>query len=268
MNALTLPALGYQETVAVEPGATEAKFNLPDAANGDATASGTIRYAFPAEGEAAVSNTDDREILQLAVEREWLVVVSLPSPPMLREEEYVRRIGNDEKLRNDSAPFRIVRISKTNDDAGFVVLVAVEDMAKTFSIINSVKPNILRIVREDFQARNPNIPAQTIRERLKYEIEDDGKYIVFTGWAFSVRPTEDGWSYDPATRRGWMRLAITGDIAVEAAKQWALDNIAAIVADKNSVIEAGKTPPLGATFNSLGESFENDVLTVEFEVVQ
>ena len=171
--SLRLPSIGFSQTVAVEPGTGMAKFDLVDAANGDTFAEGFVCYSLPPEGTNAVRNADDRAILQLAVEREWPVTIALPMPAV-----------DASAQRNDGALYRIVDISRTDDDTGFVVRVAVEDTSKTLSVLSLVKPEIQRLVREDFQSRNPDIPAQSIRERLQYEMEDGGKCIVFKGWAF------------------------------------------------------------------------------------
>ena len=82
---LRLPALGYAQTVAVKEGEKEAKFNLKRAANGAATAEGTLKYAFGAEGPEGVRDDEDRALLERAVEREWSVTVPLPSPARRRE---------------------------------------------------------------------------------------------------------------------------------------------------------------------------------------
>ena len=142
------------------------------------------------------------------------------------------------------------------------------DQEQTFGVLNKVKPDVQRLIREDFKSKNPGVALQYVRDYLDYRTEDDGRILVYTGWAFSVRPVEDGWHYDHESRRGWVRLRIGGGMPAEEAKRWARENIAAIVADKNVALEAGKAPPPGATYRSLGEKFENGVLTVEFEAVQ
>ncbi len=78
----------------------------------------------------------------------------------------------------------------------------------------------------------------------------------------------DGWEYDPVTLKGRIRLRVMGDMPASETKRWARENIAAIILDKNIVIEAGKAPPKGAKFQSLGENFTDGVLTVEFEAVE
>lgn len=79
---------------------------------------------------------------------------------------------------------------------------------------------------------------------------------------------EDGWFYDHESRRGWMRFAIPDGMSVEDVRRWVRDNIAALVAEKNILLEAGVAPPSNVTFRSLGESLENGILTVEFATDQ
>ena len=88
-------------------------------------------------------------------------------------------------------------------------------------------------------------------------------------WVFSVQPVKtDGWRYDAESRSGWVKLRIEDGISADEAKRWARDNISPIVADKNVLVGAGTPPPPGATYRSLGETFENGLLTVEFQAVQ
>lgn len=172
MATLTLPALDYQETVAVEPGATEAKFNLLDAANGDATASGTIRYALPAEGEAAVRNADDREILKLAGKRELPVTVMLPTP---RAERVAAPEATPVMAESAPAAYRVASIERL-EPSGLVVRVAVDDTARTVEIDREVQPEIRRMFREQF-ATGENANK---REKLSMELADGGKMVVYT----------------------------------------------------------------------------------------
>ena len=166
-----------------------------------------------------------------------------------------------------SKSYEIVGITPSGDGK-YSVQVKILDKSKTFSIGRNLENEVKRLIREDYFGKHPETPMQHIRETVEWETEDGGNILVYTGWAFSVRPVDDGWSYDSHTRRGWVRLRITGGMPAEDAKRWARDNIAAIVSEKNVEIEAGKVPPPGAAFRSLGESFENGILTVEFEAVQ
>ena len=165
--------------------------------------------------------------------------------------------------------FRVIGI-EPKDDGSYVVSIGIEDPSQTFKLINTLMPEVQRIVRDDFLGRNPSISPQFVREYLRYSVpkEKNGEELVFSGWAFSVRPVEDGWDYDPDTRRGWIRLRITGGMPADDAKSWARKNIAAIVSEKNVALEAGKVPPSGAQYRSLAEKFEDGILTVEFETIQ
>ena len=163
--------------------------------------------------------------------------------------------------------YRIVGIDP-KEGGRYAVRVEILDQEQTFGVLNKVKPDVQRLIREDFKSKNPGVALQYVRDYLDYRTEDDGRILVYTGWAFSVRPVEDGWQYDHESRRGWVRLRIGGGMPAEEAKRWARENIAAIVSEKNVALESGKAPPSGATFRSLGESFEGGVLTVEFEAAE
>lgn len=259
---LSIPVLGYNERRRVSSSESWASFSLPAVAR-DSTVEAIVSFREDdiANGYPATGIT--RQAIDMAAGRQWRFDIILKATgrnvSVLSKQTVTPKSG---KL-----PYQIGGI-KRDADGKYVVRVEILDQSKTFSINHLVRPDIQRMIQEDFAERNPSISSRDIRHVIQYETGNDGTALIYTGWAFSVRPTEDGWHYDPSTRRGWVRLSITGEIAADAAKQWAFDNIAAIVADKNIVMEAGKAPPSGAQYRSLGESFENDVLMVEFEAVQ
>lgn len=259
---LRLPALGYSETVAVEPGAKEAGFNLVDAANGDASAEGTVLYALPAEGVDAIRRSEDRAILLLAVEREWPVTVELPAPrPGSVATAGEHPAGETPPARG---PLYSVESIERPASGELVVRVVVNDTSKTFDVDRAVQPQIRRMVREDFRSANPGIPEQYVRETLPYETEDGGKTLVYSARAFSVLPVVDGWEYDSDSRRGWVRLCVSDGMSADEAKLWARDNVSSIVSGSSG----GTSSSSGAVYRVLGEKFENGVLMVEFEALE
>ena len=254
MVTLRLPTLGYEQTVALEAGEKEAVFNLEGAANGEATAEGTLRYAFGAEGPEGVRNSEDRALLEQAVKREWPVTVLLPVRGRRADSAQGPGGGTGQK-GGSGAAYRIAGIGHGAEGEGLVVRVAVEDTTKTLAILRRVRPEIEQLVREDFAARHPDVPAEAVRTVIGQGTEEDGRILVYTGRAFAVQPTEDGWAYDEETRRGWVRMRVTGGMGADEAKRWARENISAIVAEK-----AGG----GGAYRSLSEKYEKGVLTVEF----
>lgn len=258
-----IPDLNYSDWKRVAVGETQTTFALP-AVQRDCTVEAVVSFREDSSvnGRGAVELT--RQALEKAAGRDWrfdLVLrgtglpTSGPAPVPAPTPQPVAPL------------FEVLEITPKGNGQYFV-RVAIKDKSKTFSVLHLVKPEVYRLVREDFQSKNPGEPAQFVRERMQYETEKDGKILSFTGWVFSVRPVDNGWFYDSTSRRGWVRLRIVGGIPAAEAELWAHENIAEIVKYKNVAIESGKAPPPGATYRSLGEKFENDVLTVEFEAVQ
>ena len=58
-----------------------------------------------------------------------------------------------------------------------------------------------------------------------------------------------------------------GAIPEDILRTYVRANISAIVSEKNVILEAGQAPPAGARYRSLGESYEDGILTVEFEAL-
>lgn len=76
---------------------------------------------------------------------------------------------------------------------------------------------------------------------------------------------DEGWFYDQDSRRGWMRIAVPEGIPADEIRKRARENIIALVSEKNILIKASLPPPSDATYRTLGESFENGLLIIEFE---
>ena len=164
------------------------------------------------------------------------------------------------------APYEIETVQPYSEGKA-VYRVTIRDETRTaFDIERAVRPEIVRILREAFAADSPGVSESSIRA---YAIPDFGpdRTLRFTGRAFSLEPVADGWEYDQAGR-GRIRLRLSGGMTPEEAKRWARENIAAIVAEKNVVLKAGQMPPAGATFRSLGETFEDGVLSIDFVTEQ
>ena len=258
---LKIPDLGHSDWKRVAAGETQAAFALP-AVQRDCTVEAVVSFREDSSINGRGADELTRQALAKAAGREWRFDLVLKGTGLA-----VSGPVPEPALQPAAPLFEVVEITPKGDGQYFV-RVAIKDKSKTFSVIHLIEPEVYRLVRNDFRSKNPGEPAQFVRERMRYETEKDGKILSFTGWVFSVRPVDNGWFYDPNSRRGWVRLRIVGGIPAAEAEDWAHENIAEIVKYKNVAIEAGKAPPPGATFRSLGESFEGGVLTVEFEAVQ
>lgn len=164
-------------------------------------------------------------------------------------------------------PFDIVS-SEPYKDGRAVYRVTILDPSKTaFDIERLVRPDIERIVRDAFASGNPDIAPESIRVSVVPDFGSD-RTIRFTAVAFSAELSSDGWTYSSETRRGTVQLHVGGRVDARTARLWARQNIASIVRDKNVALSADEeTPPPGAAFQSLSESLDKGILTIEFAVV-
>ncbi len=258
---LSIPELGHNDWKRISSSDTRATFALP-AVERDCTVEAVVSFREDNTANGLDASGFTRQALAKAAGRQWRFDVALkgtgnrppppppPSPP--------------EKLYDG------ITITPL-DEGKYLVKVTVRDTSKTFTVLHLIKAEVQRLAREDFRSRHPGEPAEFIRETMRYETEAGGRILAFTGWVFSVRPVEDennGHHYDPDSRRGCVRLRVTGGIPAAEAERWAHENIGEIVKYKNVGLEPGQAPPPGARYRSLGESFENGVLTVEFEALQ
>ena len=248
----SIPELNHSNWSRVTSRETNATFPLPIAQH-DCTVDATVAFRRDEHPNAGAVGELTRKALDKASERVFHMEVALRGGG-----------GSPVKVRK---LYEIVEIT-TAGDGKYVVRVEIKDKSKTFAIGRNIESEVRRLIREDYLGKNPDTPLQYIRDSVKWETEGNGEMLVYTGWAFSARPVEDGWDYNPDTRRGWIRLRITGGMPADDAKSWARKNIAAIISDKNVALEASKAPPSGAQYRSLAEKFEDGVLTVEFEAIE
>lgn len=175
---LTLPSVGYAQTVDVEKGRTSANFNLADAANGERFADGTIHFR-PSSGVLdSVQDSNSRAILEKVQGMEFPVSVELPAPRLQQvADANIAEEKNNEYFHNVGdiiAPYQITAIKTT--DGKLIVQVSVTDGSKTFEIDHKVQPEVRRMFREQF-ATGPNASR---RESVRMAVEDGGKSLVYT----------------------------------------------------------------------------------------
>lgn len=260
----SIPALNHNDWKRVSAWDTQAAFTLPTVER-DCTVEAVV--SFREDNSVNGRNASDltKQALAKAAGRQWRFDVALKGTD--RADSGGHQKPDPVPQPTPTKDFEVVTI-KPLGEGQYLVRVEVKDKSKTFSILHLIKPEVYRLVHEDFRSKNPVEPAQFVRESMRYETEEDGRILSFTGWVFSVRPIDEGWHYNDESRTGWVRLRIMGGIPAVEAERWAHENIGEIVKYKNVVLEEGRAPPPGAKFRSLSEHCENGVLTVEFEALQ
>lgn len=258
MAELSIPGMGYAQEVRVGKGAKHAEFELP-VAERKCVVEAVMR--FRADGEGSVSEVT-RRALEKVAGQEYRFDVTLQGGATAAAAAVPAAAP-----RAGGGAYEVVGITPS-ENGQYEVRVRIADKSKTFDIGWAVEPDVKRMIREDFANRHPGTGIQYVREMVEWETEEDGAILVYRGWAFSARPVSDGWTYDDGSRRGTVRLRISEGMPPDEAKRWARENIEAIVKEKNVALEAGKAPPEGAVYRSLGETLEDGVLTVEFEAVE
>ena len=261
---LELPEFGWSGTVDVPSGRTAAKFRLPEP-DKPAVAQGFVSFLPPHSG---IPSPEMQQALDRVAGVEFPVSVLLRgralAPPNGRTVvvRRIHRIPAPEKKR----PYDIETVSSSGGRAEYRVKVQDKSLSK-IAAANLVLPEIRRNLREDFLRENPEADPAQVRAYVTTEY-GKGPMIVLRGTALSFEPVLEGLTYEPIGRIGTIRIRVRSRMDAASIKSWATENIGAIVEDKNVVLEVGKAPPPGATYRSLGETFENGVLTVEFEAVK
>lgn len=273
---LEIPDIGWKRRAGVPAGAKEAAFAMPFA-DVDRMAEGRVR--FFGSGVRGTEDDATRALLEGARGKEYAVQVRLRRAPegMASAEMLAGRTGGDGAVALvtqfvaralGGAPYRLEKES-TGGDGAATWRVTVSDESKSgLEIAAEVRPKILAELREVYLAGHPGVDGEQVHAAVSYGTEDGGKVLVFTGVAFELRPVVDGWTYKASTRRGRIRLHAPPDVPPDMLRRWAREHVADIVAEKNVARIVGSEPSPGARFRLLDETFEDGVLTVEFEAVE
>lgn len=262
---LCIPDLGWRECRSVPIGDTHVAFHLPYAEN-DCSVKAVATFRIP---RAAAFPDRTRQAIEKAAHGENSCLVSLRTQPRMSQSPAPQILAAQPVLQPPPRPLYDT-IRKTDAENGDIeIRVHVNDTSRTFDIDRQIQPQIRQIFRQEFINRNPLVPQAEIREAFSWTTDETGTEMVYVGGAFSLRPEKaSGSRYDDASHRGVLKLRVSGNIPESILRQYVRDNISSLVSEKNVALEAGKAPPPGATYRSLGESFEDGVLTVEFEAVR
>ena len=114
-------------------------------------------------------------------------------------------------------------------------------------------------VRNAYKMEYPNADVSTLRIAVQPQLVSgriQGRAVVLTIVPVSL-------SYDVTTRRGRLSVKFNAGQMAEA-RAWIRKNIKTLARDKNIALVTGQLPP-AATYYSLGEKIDGDVMEVEFK---
>jgi len=156
-------------------------------------------------------------------------------------------------------PYRIVDLVREKDSDfayAFTLELSGDASIQTFFGVQTVFANE---VRAAYQTENPNADVSALRVVVQPQLSN-GKII---GRAEVLTITPVSLSYDAGTRRGKLSVRFNPGQAEEA-RAWIRKNIETLARDKNIAVTTGQTPP-AATYYSLGERIEGNVMEIEFK---
>lgn len=251
---LSIPGIGYSRRQIMGRGETSATFELPSAGREMAIEARVAVREAPGAGREELPEWNREAIRKLAGQGSRFAVNL--------------RTGYGAGRGPENHMFEIVGIRRERDGR-YEVRVRVDGTLGRETVAEAIAPEVRRRIREDYANRHPSSNAGEVRDRVAWKANPaDASMLEFEGWAFSVHPLSAGWHYDEETRRGAIRLAVSGGVPEEQALQWAKENIAAIVADKAIALAEGQSPATGAKFKCLDERYKDGIITVEFEVIE
>lgn len=129
-------------------------------------------------------------------------------------------------------------------------------------------PLVCGELKESFLRNNPDVDPGSVRATADYETRDGRRTLVYTASAFTMQPVLLKLAYDDQSRRGSISYRISAHGNGDAAFGYAQRTIAELALRENVVLEAGKEAPPGAKYKLLDQRLEDDVLTIEFMLVE
>lgn len=152
----------------------------------------------------------------------------------------------DSLVRESNSDFAYTFSLKMNEDSSIEAFFAIQGV-------------FAREVLDAYKAEYPNADVSTLRVYVLPRLVNgriEGRAVVLTITPVSL-------SYDANTRRG--RLSVHfNDGQYEEAREWIRKNIETLARDKNIALVTGQLPP-AATYYSLGEKVDGNVMEIEFK---
>lgn len=164
--------------------------------------------------------------------------------------------------RSLAPPHSIVRLER-NSDSAFSYSFGIE-MSSAPSDMKAAAKSILRefsaSVKEDYLDAHQSVDATSLIVSFS-NLKINGLRLEGRASVLTIKPIS--LSYDANTRRGKLSVRFNAG-QVEAARAWIRKNIETLARDKNIALVTGNPPP-EATYYSLGEKIEGDVMEIEFK---
>ena len=156
-------------------------------------------------------------------------------------------------------PYRIIDLAREKDSDfayAFTLELSGDASIQTFFGIQAMFANE---VRAAYQMEYPNANISTLRVVVQPRLSN-GKIV---GRAEVLTITPVSLSYDAGSRRGRLSVRFNPGQAEEA-RAWIRKNIETLARDKNIALMTGQLPP-AATYYSLGEKIDGNVIEIEFK---
>jgi len=156
------------------------------------------------------------------------------------------------------APYHIImleRDGKSDFSYRFALNLNGEPSIQTFFGLQKIFAEEIRVA---YQSENPGSDASALRISVQPQLVNgriEGRAEVLTITPISL-------TYDANTRRGKLSVRFNAG-QVEEAREWIRKNIETLARDKNIALTTGTLPP-EATYYSLGEKIDGNVMEIEF----
>ena len=163
--------------------------------------------------------------------------------------------------RSAAPAHNIVQLDR-DSDSGFSYTFAI-DLVKTPADMKAAARAVLRefmkSIKEDYLDTFPNADAASLSVAFS-NLKIEGRRIGGRAAVLTIKPIS--LTYDANARRGKLSVRFNAGQADEA-RAWIRRNVKTLARDKNIALVTGRRPP-EATFRTLGEKVDGDVMEIDF----
>ena len=168
-------------------------------------------------------------------------------------------LGKKEVPRSSAFPHNVIRLDRESDGGYSFAIDMTGGAAGSDAAMQAVLREFAESVKEDYHDAFPGVDIASLSVSFS-GLKTEGRLIRGRAVVLAMQPLS--LVYDPHTRRG--KLSVRFNVGQSAeARAWIRKNIETLARDKNIALTTGQLPP-AATYYSLSEKIEGNVMEVEF----
>ena len=169
-------------------------------------------------------------------------------------------LGKKGKQRSSAPQHNVIRLDRESNGGYSFAIDMMGSLANKEAAVQAVLSEFAESVKEEYKDAFPSADATSLSVAF-HNLKIEGMRISGRAAVLTIKPLS--LIYDPHTRRGKLSVRFNPGQREEV-REWARKNIETLARDKNIALVTGQLPP-AATYYSLGEKVDGNVMEIEFK---